>query len=253
MLGRNCRFLQGPDTDPADLAQIREAVREGREHVAVVRNHRKDGQGWWNELRLSPIRQAGGRVTHYFGYQTDVTARVEAEREVTRLAHHDLLTELPNRRTLLAALQRAVEDSQRDDRRFAVLFIDLDGFKAVNDQHGHSAGDLVLTAAAACLRGALRGGDLLARYSGDEFVALLPDVPPDLVQRVAQRSADAILGSLSTPLHVGGAPVQLGASVGVALFPDHGRTADELLQAADRAMYAAKAAGRGRAALAPRR
>ena len=253
VLGRNCRFLQGPGTDPAVLARIREAVREGREHVAVVRNYRKDGQEWWNELRLSPIRQAGGRVTHYFGYQTDVTARVEAEREVTRLAHHDLLTELPNRRSLLTALQQAVQDSQRDDRRLAVLFIDLDGFKAVNDTHGHGVGDLVLTAAAACLRGALRAGDLLARYSGDEFVALLPDVPPDLVQKVAQRSADAILGSLSTPLHVGGTRVQLGASVGVALLPDHGSTAEQLLQAADRGMYAAKAAGRGRAALAPRR
>jgi len=250
VLGRKCRFLQGPGTDPEVVRGLREAVRDGREHVAVLRNYRKDGQGWWNELRLSPVRDNAGRVTHYFGFQNDVTARVTAEQEVTRLAYHDQLTDLPNRLQLLQTLHEEVTRAGRDGSRLAVLFLDLDGFKAVNDRHGHAVGDLTLTAAAACLRGAMRGSDLLARYSGDEFVAVLTDVPAGSAQRVAQRTADAVLGSLTTPLEVAGEHMQLGASVGVALFPDHGRTAEDLLQAADRAMYTAKQNGRGHALVA---
>lgn len=251
VLGRNCRFLQGPDTDPAVVTELREAIREGRDHIAVLQNYRKDGSLWWNELRLSPVHNSRGQVTHYFGFQNDVTARVEAEQQVAHLAYHDQLTDLPNRLHLLRTLQQETTRAQRDGTRLAVLFVDLDGFKAINDRYGHAVGDLTLTAAAACLRTALREGDVLARYSGDEFVAVLADVPPGTSQRVAQRTADAVLGSLTTPLEVAGEHVQLGASVGVALFPDHGHTPDQLLQAADRAMYTAKQTGRGRALLAP--
>lgn len=250
VLGRNCRFLQGPDTDPEVVSELREAIHEGRDHVAVLHNYRKDGQSWWNELRVSPVRNSRGQLTHYFGFQNDVTARVEAEGQVARLAYHDQLTDLPNRLHLLRTLQQETARAVTDGTRLAVLFLDLDGFKAVNDRYGHAVGDLTLTAAAACLRGALRESDLLARYSGDEFVVVLTDVPPGAAQRVAQRTADAVIGSLTTPLQVAGEHVQLGASVGVALFPDHGHTPEQLLQAADGAMYTAKQTGRGHALLA---
>jgi diguanylate cyclase (GGDEF)-like protein/PAS domain S-box-containing protein len=249
VLGSNCRLLQCPDTDPATVEEIRIAIREGRNHVAVLRNRRKDGSLWWNELHVSPVSDRSGRVTHFFGFQHDVTDRVEAERQVLYLADHDPLTGLPNRRKLLRELEELLAD--RDPNRWsAVLFIDLDGFKAVNDRLGHAGGDLALTAAGACLQSALRAQDLLARYSGDEFVAVLRDVPPDSATTVAQRAADAIVRSLATELDVDGDHVPLGASVGVALHPLHGATADELLRAADLAMYDAKQAGRGQVRLA---
>jgi diguanylate cyclase (GGDEF)-like protein/PAS domain S-box-containing protein len=249
VLGSNCRLLQCHDTDPATVGEIRTAVREGRDHVAVVRNRRKDGSLWWNELHLSPVTDETGRVTHFFGFQRDVTDRVEAEKEVVYLADHDSLTGLPNRRKLLGELEEVLAD--RDlDRWSAVLFIDLDGFKAVNDRLGHAGGDLALIAAGECLRDALRAQDFLARYSGDEFVAVLRDVPPDSATNVAQRAADAIVRSLATKLDVDGGPFPLGASVGVALHPLHGASPDQLLRAADLAMYEAKQAGRGQVRLA---
>jgi diguanylate cyclase (GGDEF)-like protein/PAS domain S-box-containing protein len=250
VLGNNCRVLQCQETDPAIVEGIRVAVREGRDHVAVLRNRRKDGTLWWNELHISPVADGSGRVTHFFGFQHDVTDRVEAEHQVTYLAEHDPLTGLPNRRKLLLELESLLAD--RDPQRWsAVLFIDLDGFKAVNDRLGHAGGDLALTAAGACLKSALRAQDLLARYSGDEFVAVLRDVPPDSARTVAWRAADAIVGSLSSQLDIDSGLVPLGASVGVALYPLHGRTADQLLRAADLAMYEAKGAGRGQVRLAP--
>ena len=250
VLGRNCRFLQGPDTSRELVREVREAIAAGRDHVSVLRNYRKDGSGWWNELRLSPVRNELGAVTHYFGFQNDVTARVEAQERLAHLAYHDPLTGLPNRAQLMAGLQRELARARRHGSRLAVLFIDLDGFKNVNDRLGHAAGDLVLTAAAARLRGVLRDADLLGRHSGDEFVAVVTDVPADTADRIAHRVTDAVLDSFHSPLDTSDQPVRLGASIGVALFPEHGQDAHELLLAADRAMYAAKDAGRGRAILA---
>lgn len=250
VLGRNCRFLQGPDTSRELVQELREAVAAGRDHVSVLRNYRKDGSGWWNELRLSPVRNELGAVTHYFGFQNDVTERVEAQERLAHLAHHDTLTGLPNRSQLMAGLQRELTRARRHGSRLAVLFIDLDGFKNVNDRLGHAAGDLVLTAAGARLRAVLRDSDLLGRYGGDEFVAVVTDVPADMVDQIAHRVTDAVLDSFHSPLDMSEQAVVLGASIGVAFFPDHGEDADELLLAADRAMYTAKDAGRGRAMLA---
>ena len=250
VLGQNCRFLQGTCTDESVVAGLRAAIHAGLDHVATLRNQRKDGRAWWNELRLTAVRDNHGRVTHYFGVQNDVTARVEAQEQVALLAYQDHLTGLPNRLHLLRTLQERLEQAEGAGGQLAVLFLDLDGFKDVNDRHGHAIGDLALVGAAKRLRGALRAGDLLARHSGDEFVVVLADVPAGSTRRAADRTAGAVLGSLATPLQVANQLVQLGASVGVALFPEHGRTPAQLLHSADRAMYRAKAGTRGRAVLA---
>jgi diguanylate cyclase (GGDEF)-like protein/PAS domain S-box-containing protein len=251
VLGRNCRFLQGPDTDPDAIRQIRTAMQAGVEHVGVIRNYRKDGSSWWNELRLSPVRSSAGQLTHYFGFQNDVTERVEAEQRLAHLAFHDKLTGLPNRALLMQELDHAIAQASTSGKQLTLLFIDLDGFKAVNDCLGHAAGDLALTATAIRLRLALRDGDLLGRHGGDEFVAVLADVPAGHARSIAQRAADAVLDSFHNPLDLAEQPIQLGVSIGVALFPEHGRDAESLVHAADQAMYAAKRAGSGRAVLAP--
>ena len=248
IVGRNCRVLQGPLTDRSVVAGIAAAVRHGVEHTAVVRNHRRDGSAWWNELHLSPVRDETGRLTHCLGFQYDVTARVEAELALVHLSTHDGLTGLLNRTTLLERLDAALAAPGG----VAVLFVDLDGFKAVNDEHGHQAGDRVLTEVAGRVRATLRSGDLLARHGGDEFVAVLSGMDLLDAERVACRAAADLLAVLSRPVVVGDVTAAVGASIGIALRRASGPGAARLLHDADTAMYEAKAAGRGTIAVAGR-
>lgn len=251
VLARNCRFLQGPDTDVGHVQALRAALAAGEDHVSVVRNYRKDGTAFWNELRISAVRDNAGEVTHFFGFQNDVTARVEAECRGAYLADHDPLTGLPNRARVLAGLDGELLRAARSGAQVAVLFLDLDGFKDVNDSLGHEAGDLVLVAAATRLRHSLREGDLVGRYSGDEFLAVITNVGAGTAQAIARRACDSILDTFHSPFDLPRCEVRVGASIGVALFPQHGRTSAELVHAADHAMYTAKNAGRGQAVLAP--
>ena len=240
VVGRNCRLLQGQGTDAATVRALSLAIRGGREHRAVVRNYRKDGTPWWNELHLSPVRDQDGRLTHYLGYQHDVTARIEAEQALARQATRDSLTDLANRSHLFTHLQAALDAATRGERAVAVLFIDLDGFKAVNDTHGHAAGDSVLVQVAQRLRATLRESDLICRNGGDEFVAVLADLDPLDAARVAERAAADVTATLRRPFVVGAGSMSLGGSVGVSLHPHHGDSADQLLAVADADMYQTK-------------
>ena len=244
VLGSNCRLLQGPDTDPARLRALSQAVQRGEQHQVVLRNYRKDGSGWWNELNLSPVRDQYGQVTHYLGYQHDVTARVEAEERLARQATQDSLTGLSNRSHLFDRLTAALDAARQGSQALGVLFVDLDGFKAVNDTHGHAVGDSVLVQVAERLRAALRSCDVLCRNGGDEFVALIAPLDPWDAERVCDRTADDIRTTVRRPFAVPGGQAQLGASVGVALFPEHAGTPDGLLKLADQAMYRQKHAER---------
>jgi diguanylate cyclase (GGDEF)-like protein/PAS domain S-box-containing protein len=250
LLGRNMRMLQGPTTDPEQVAAIARAVRDGREHHALLRNYRKDGTAWWNELHLSPVPGADGRPAHYLGYQQDVTARVEAQAELARQAAQDGLTGLANRSALFERLESAVARSHATGRSAAVVFLDLDGFKDVNDTFGHATGDTVLSEVAGRLQGVLRRADTLARIGGDEFVAVLSGLAPDKALHVAQRVAADFVTTLERPLVAGPVEVRLSGSVGVAVCPGHAVTADRLLAEADAAMYRAKRAGAGQVRVA---
>ena len=243
LLGHNCRVLQGPETDREVVRAIAEAVRRGDEHRTVVRNRRKDGTGWWNELHLSPVRDGHGRLTHYLGFQVDVSARVEAQDRLTALALSDSLTGLANRSRLLAELDGALQRAAVDRTAVAVLFLDLDGFKDVNDRFGHAAGDSVLAQVGGRLQQVLRADDLLARAGGDEFVAVLTGLDPLDAHRIASRVGAQLVASLERPFSVVDCQLRLGGSVGVALFPEHGVTGDQLLARADAEMYLAKKEG----------
>jgi diguanylate cyclase (GGDEF)-like protein len=227
------------------VAGIRAALRAGEEHTCVLLNQRKDGTPWWNELHLSPVHDDHGRLTHYLGFQYDVTTRVQAEQQLLKLSSQDGLTGLLNRSALIEHLDVAVARDALAGRSLAVLFLDLDGFKAVNDTHGHLAGDRALAEVAARLRTCLRADDALARHGGDEFVAVLGGLDPLDADRVAERVAQELLAALQRPVPVGSDVAHLGASVGLALLGRDGTTGPELLQAADAAMYLRKGASRG--------
>ncbi len=240
VLGRNCRLLQGEQTDPETVRGLSLAIRQGKEHRCVLRNYRKDGTPWWNELRLSPVRDETGRLTHYLGYQHDVTTRIEAEEALARQATQDSLTGLANRGHMLQQLQAAIDTAAVKGQAVAVLFIDLDGFKVVNDTHGHAAGDDVLIQVAERLRAALRASDLICRNGGDEFVAVLGDLDPLDATRVADRAVRDVTASLQRPLVAGSGSMTLGGSVGASVYPHQATTADRLLALADSDMYRTK-------------
>ncbi len=245
VLGRNCRLLQGPDTDPAAVRELSLAIRRGEQHTSVLRNERKDGTGWWNELHLSPVRDTRGIVTHYLGYQHDVTTRVLTEERLARQASLDGLTGLANRAHMLDRLEAALEAAVADGRAVAVLFVDLDGFKRVNDTLGHAAGDSVLVQVAERLRTVLRPDDLLCRNGGDEFVAVLTGLDPVDAARVAGRAAADVTAALDRAYLAVTTTARLSGSVGAAVHPDDGSTADRLLAVADARMYATKRTRRG--------
>jgi diguanylate cyclase (GGDEF)-like protein/PAS domain S-box-containing protein len=260
ILGRNCRQLQSPDADPAAVARIRAAVAAGRSCRETVLNLRgPERTPWWNELHLAPVHDADGGVVQYIGVQVDVTSRVEAERALVRerdrttaalariqeLAFTDPLTGLPNRRRLEEQVETAIWDARARGDALGLLFVDLDGFKAVNDTLGHAAGDELLQAIARRLRDRVRRRDLVARLGGDEFLVALPDLHPETAASEARKVAEEIAASIRRPVSLRGTEVSVGASIGVSVSPEDGVVFADLLHRADLRMYDRKAVARG--------
>ena len=255
LLGRNCRFLQGPDSDAAAVARIRTALAEGRECRELVLNYRgPHREPWWNEVHLSPVTDQRGRVVQYIGVQNDVTQRVEAERalrqetdraraylaRIEQLAYTDSLTGLMNRRRFEERVEAQLWEAQAGDSALALLFLDLDGFKAVNDSLGHAAGDELLQELAERLRRSVRRSDLLARLGGDEFLVAVTGLDPDTAAATAGDIADVLQESVRRPLTVRDQEVTVAASIGISVYPHDAQDFGRLLHAADLRMYELK-------------
>lgn len=192
-------------------------------------------------LQISAVRRADGTVSHHVGVLRDVTHHKRVETRLQHLAHHDHLTGLPNRKLLLDRLRQALARARRYDTPVAVLFLDLDGFKAINDNLGHGVGDRVLVEVAQRLTHLVRASDTVCRLGGDEFVVLLPEVSATVN---AEGVAGKIIEGISRVMEIDGDEVFVTPSVGLAVWPDHGATVDQLMGRADQAMYAAKHAGK---------
>ena len=218
------------------------AGRKPFKHL-LVRQTLPDRSERWIDVSGAPRYDEHDRFAGYHGIAQDVSARILAEQQVAQMAFQDPLTRLPNRTLVLDRLRQAISLSRRSKKSIAVFFIDLDNFKAINDGLGHHAGDEVLKTFVARARGCLRETDTLGRMGGDEFLAILPDLPES---RPALRIAEAILLRAREATLIDGTPVVVGASIGVALFPEDGNSAEKLIQCADIAMYEAKRAGRNR-------
>ena len=234
VLGRNSRFLQGPGTSAATLRRVRQAIENRRPTRARLLNYRADGSSFWNEFSLVPVRHPAGDVTHMVGLHRDVTADVERERALAA-AGRDELTDLLTRRGLREALATAVQLAAAAGDAFAVVFVDLDGLKGVNDRFGHAAGDQALISVARLLEQAIRPGDLVTRYGGDEFVILVERLDRRDARAVAERLHSDLAQVLAQPLPGVEGPVT--ASLGLAMYPDDGATGDELIRKADALMY----------------
>jgi diguanylate cyclase (GGDEF)-like protein/PAS domain S-box-containing protein len=214
----------------------------------LAQHKRWEGESWARRQDGSVFRQwqrvtttLAGNAQRFVFVFNDVTERWHHEERTRRLALYDALTDLPNRTLLLERLGQLIASTAREERKVAVLFLDLDGFKAVNDTQGHEVGDEVLRAVASRLTRLVRKTDTVARLGGDEFVVLLDN--PASIEEV-QRIAGLVVTSVSEPIVCGDVQTQIGTSIGIALHPVDGRTATELLKAADVAMYEAKAAGK---------
>lgn len=243
-LGRNCRFLQGDSFDLSNeqaLAEIRRGLRDHKEVTAVLRNYRKDGTPFWNDLYLAPIRDDQGDITHFIGVQNDISERKSAESQLAFNISHDVLTGLPNRTLLEDRLTQACQFASRYERTLGVLFVDLDGFKLVNDSMGHRLGDQLLVDVGRRLESIVRSGDTVARISGDEFIVVLPDLAHgnDAVMIV-----EKIIAELSAPYHINNHVVRLTASIGITITDGQPGDPMALLQQADLAMYQAKKLGK---------
>lgn len=219
--------------------ECRAAFAEGRDYITQVRLRRKDGSPIWIHLQGSPLMERPGESQWMM---TDVTAQHLYQEQVEHIAFHDALTGLPNRLLLADRVNQAIATSQRAGQLCAIAFIDLDGFKAVNDVHGHDAGDHLLKEVAARATGAVRAGDTVARLGGDEFVVVLSSLAD---QAQCDQILHRLLAALREPVLLPcSETVAVSASIGVALFPTHGAKASVLLAAADAAMYAAKRSGK---------
>ena len=202
---------------------------------------RKNGDSFPVWLHISAVSDADGKVLRHIGIFSDITNRVEARARIQRLAHYDVLTELPNRALLQDRLQHALERSHRSSTRVALLFIDLDRFKYVNDSLGHAVGDRLLQEVALRFDSKVREQDTLARVGGDEFLVILEDFDElDAPAKVACKLIDC----LERPIRIDHHELQIGASIGISVSPDDGSLPDDLIRCADSAMYQAKADGR---------
>lgn len=239
-VGRTPRLLSSGEHSREFYATMHRQLEKQGVWQGEIRNRRKNGEVYPEWLSISVVRDDRQRVTSYVAVFRDISDVKEKERRLEHLAHYDALTDLPNRSLLKELLQHAVERSRRRHRRLCLMFMDIDRFKQVNDSLGHEVGDDLLRQVVDRLTVSLRNVDTLARWGGDEFVVILDDMEQvEHSNSVAQK----LIGALREPFHFDGHEVFVGASIGMANFPEDGDTGDKLLRAADAAMYQAKAAG----------
>ena len=241
IMGKDPRFMAAPGMDLIERAQLREAIAARMGAKVVLRNLRKNGELFWNDLSITPVQDEHGAVTHYIGVITDVTATMLRTAHLEHEVNHDALTGLANRNLLWDRLEQALHLAQRHKSLVATVLIDLDNFKMINDTFGHEAGDVVLKVVARRLQASVRDSDTVARMSGDEFVLVLANQPS---LRFTLRMVERLRQSFAIPVAFNNREIPVGASVGVSLYPHDGGTAAELVRAADLAMYHGKGTGR---------
>ncbi len=242
VLGRDPKMLASDRRDTEGMTALWTALKAEGRWAGELWNRRKNGEDYPLWLSISCFRDRRGRIAKHIAILTDITVRKREEDRLREQATHDPLTGLPNRGLFLDRVSQAVVLARRNGRLAALLFVDLDGFKLVNDNFGHQVGDQLLVDVAGRLASAVRESDTAARLGGDEFAVILTGVNSRLdIMRIARKLA----ADLQRPYLIGGRNVSAGASIGVAIYPDHAQSPTDLLSLADAAMYRAKSRGKG--------
>ncbi len=243
-LGMNPRFLAAGLSEPGQYRDLWRRLLEEHHWQGDLWNRRCNGETFPTRQTITAILDGQGQVQNYVSLFTDITELHEHQRQLEYIAHYDPLTHLPNRVMLASRLHPAMARALSMGRKLAVAYLDLDGFKAVNDLHGHECGDKVLTTVARRMKHTLRDACTLARLGGDEFVALIVDL--DQVSD-SLPMLERLLAAASEPMQLGPLEIELSASIGVSYYPQEGEVStDQLLRQADQAMYQAKLAGKNR-------
>ncbi len=243
VLGEDPKLLSSGKHDSDFYADMWESINRRGEWRGEIWNKRKSGEVYAELLSIGAVKDDDGRLQHYVGAFTDITLLKQHEADLDRIAHYDVLTSVPNRRLLDDRMEQAIARARRHGKSLAVCYLDLDGFKPINDQYGHEAGDHVLVEIARRLQSVSRSDDTVARLGGDEFVLLWNDIgaEADCVQGL-----ERVLEKVAEPILVGDEPMSVSASIGVTLYPDDDVDPDSLLRHADHAMYSAKQLGKNR-------
>lgn len=239
VVGLNLRDLS--EQSPKEYQQMWKAITSGEEWRGEFRSKKKNGELYWELTSTSPIRNPEGIITHFLVVKEDITQRKRDEETILHMAYHDALTDLPNRSLLNDRLTQALVHARRNKQMLAVMFIDLDRFKTINDTLGHAIGDQLLQSVAKRLVNLLREGDTVARMGGDEFILLLPGITQ---AESAAKIAYKILEAFKPSFYFNDHELHVTSSIGIALYPDDGEDAETLLKNADTAMYRAKEQGR---------
>ncbi|WP_407635513.1 putative bifunctional diguanylate cyclase/phosphodiesterase [Marinobacter gelidimuriae] len=241
VIGQNPRIFQSGRQSPEFYVSMWQTINTKGYWRGEIWNRRKDGEDYPEILTISAVKDAAGEVTHYVALFNDISQQKDHQAQLERMAHYDVLTKLPNRALLADRLNQAILQSNRNHNSLAVAFLDLDGFKAVNDTHGHAVGDELLIIVSQRMKEALREVDSLARFGGDEFVAVLTDLAKT---EDCQAVLDRFLLAVSEPITVGDVVLKVSASIGVALYPQDGEDESILIRHADQSMYVAKQEGK---------
>jgi diguanylate cyclase (GGDEF)-like protein/PAS domain S-box-containing protein len=240
-LGQNPRIISSGEKPKSEYAEMWERIKAGYSWQGLFHNRKKDGSLYWEEAVITPVRDTDGLVKQFIGIKHDVTKRVEAEENLAFLAHYDPLTNLPNRLLGRDRMERAIVNADRHGSKAALLILDIDHFKRVNDSLGHAVGDMFLKAVVERLRGCIRDSDTFSRQGGDEFLVILSAVDDsEAINRVAANILERMIPSFS----IGGLELSATVSIGISVYPDDGGDFDSLFRRADTAMYQAKEAGR---------
>ncbi len=246
LIGNNHRVIKSNIHPPEFYKEMWETITHGNVWQGEICNLSKAGEKFWLSSTIVPFLDKQGVPKHYVAIRTDITERKHAEEQLKHMANHDALTGLPTRRLGKESISHALAVARRYESKVAVMFLDLDGFKAVNDTLGHEVGDLLLMGAADRLSHCVREVDTVARIGGDEFMIVLSSIKHcENAALVAQKIIDA----LAQPFMLGDKTVSIGTSIGIAIYPDHEQEPEALLRLADEAMYIVKGKGKNNFAL----
>ena len=241
VVGKNMSILKTDKTPPDVFAKLWQTISSGKVWEGDFYNQKRNGEQFIEHAIMAPIFNENGKITHYMAIKEDITARKQSEEIIWRQANFDTLTQLPNRRFFLYRLQNEIDSVKRDKPSLALLFLDLDHFKEVNDSLGHEYGDLLLIEAAQRILACVRDTDTVSRFGGDEFIVLLTNVKLDVgIGKVTKKIIDA----MQQPFHLNNEVVSISVSIGSTTCPEDSTNISTLLRNADKAMYLAKNAGR---------